>query len=213
VEKSIDFGPTKMGEPVDARTQYAQYVRDMQASMGVPSGATKAPTKPLIVTVSCTLKAEWPLTAGSDDELFIAGYALQEKIKSAGIGKKDLKKLTPEELEAAEEAHGTKSGAGEPRLQYVCKISHADRDAAQAEAFQKARQDAADLAKAAGTELAALRHLSSVQSSPTAVEDADQLFSRAMMQQMTGVPLRTMRKGQMMRPALRRRVRWSCKLR
>jgi len=75
---------------------------------------------------------------------------VQEKIKSAGIGKKDLKKRTPEELEAAEEATGTKDGAAEPGFQYVCKISDTDRAAALAEAYKKAKQDAAGMARAVG---------------------------------------------------------------
>jgi hypothetical protein len=184
-EKSIEVGPTQLGAgPADARAQYTQYMQELQRMMG-QAGVAKTQARPQFTIVCSTLKAEWPLTAAGADELFVAGYALQEKIKSAGIGRKDLKKLTPEELEAAEEA-GAKAGAGEPVFQYLCKVSEADRAAALAEAYEKAKHDAASLARAAGSELAALRHVSSLATSPTAVDDTDQVFKRMMSQQMMG---------------------------
>ena len=40
-----------------------------------PGGVPKGPAKPQIVIVSCTIKAEWPLTAANDDALFLAGQS------------------------------------------------------------------------------------------------------------------------------------------
>ena len=97
-----------------------------------------------------------------------------------------MKELKPEEAEAAEEAAGTGGGAGEPKFQYVCKVSESDRAAARAEAFGRAKQDAADMARAAGTELAELRHVSGVVTSPSASEGGEPAFMQAMVQQMSG---------------------------
>jgi hypothetical protein len=147
-EKSIEFGSIRLGgPPPDSRNQYAQYMAEMQRAMR--EGAAPAPPgKPGFIVVSVTCKAEWPLTAGSEEELLVAGLALQEKIKSAGVGKPDGKKLSPEDAEAAEEAM-MKAGGGEPAFQYVCKVSAADLAAARAEAFVKAKLEAAAMAKAA----------------------------------------------------------------
>jgi uncharacterized protein YggE len=181
-EKSIEFGSIRLGgPPPDSRNQYAQYMAEMQRAMR--EGAAPAPPgKPGFIVVSATCKAEWPLTAGSEEELLVAGLALQEKIKSAGVGKPDGKKLSPEDAEAAEEAM-MKAGGGEPAFQYVCKVSAADLAAARAEAFVKAKLEATAMAKAAGGELGALRHLSGMATSPTALEGAEQAMP-AFLQQM-----------------------------
>lgn len=192
-EKSVEFGPTPMGAgPADAAAPYTKYMQDMQRMMSPTGGGIKPAAKPQVVIVSSTVKAEWPLKAAGADELFVAGYCLQEKIKAAAVGKPDAKKMTPEEAEALEEAAGAKGGggaggaAGEPTFQYVCMVSDADRAAARAEAFQKAKQNAAETAKAAGAELAALRNITAQAASPTAVEGGSEMFTRAIMQQMAG---------------------------
>ncbi|HEX4796675.1 MAG TPA: SIMPL domain-containing protein [Humisphaera sp.] len=186
-DKSIDFGPTQVGTGENPQQQYMQRMVSMRNRGGKP------PEKPKTVTVSSTLKAEWPLKAGSPDELLVLGYGLQEKVKATGLTKKETKQLSPEEQEALEEAQamqaasGAPGGApGEPTFQYVCKVPDADQVSAIAEAFKKAKSDAANLAKATGGELGALIHVSSVISSPSPGEDESNAYARLMMRQMTG---------------------------
>lgn len=187
-EKSIEFGAIQMGAgPADAKAQYAQYIQEMQRMAMQQGAAAKKAAKPEIVIVSATLKAEFPLKAKSEEELFVEGQSLQEKFKATGIHKTEAKKLTPEEEEALEEAGGAGAGgSGEPTFQYVCKIPDAERAAARTEAFQKAKQDAADLARAAGSELAGLRQMTATVTSPTAAEGRGAEFAQTLMQQMTG---------------------------
>jgi hypothetical protein len=119
--------------------------------------------------------------------MFLAGTTLMDKIKAAGIGKQDMKKLSPEEQEVAEEAAGMKPpGAGDPVMLFVCKITDAERAAALAEAYQKSKQDAAELAKAAGAELGALRHVDKSFTAPTVTGDPDQVFKQLLSQQTGG---------------------------
>src|SRR6185437_9027593 len=102
VEKSISIGPIQPGgAPINARDQYAQYMQDLQQSMGRP--AVHKPAGKSIAIVSSIIKAEWALRAANAEELLMAGSALVEKIRAAKISARDQKKLTPEELEAAEE--------------------------------------------------------------------------------------------------------------
>jgi hypothetical protein len=63
-----------------------------------------------------------------------------------------------------ERARNSRTAPGEPRFVYVCKISDADEKKALAEAFAKAKAHAAELSRAAGAELGALRSLSGNQS-------------------------------------------------
>ncbi|MDB5302811.1 MAG: hypothetical protein JWM97_360 [Phycisphaerales bacterium] len=189
-EKSVEFGATQVGTAgVDARQQmYAQRMVTMRGGRGAKPAAL-----PKTVTVSSTLKAEWSLKPGTPEELLINSYTLQEKIKGAGLAKKDkeAKQLTPEEQEALEEAQGMQGGEAAdpsaPSFQYVNKVAEEDQAAALAEAFQKAKADAVRLAKAAGGDLGALRQVSSATSSPTGNPgDENQAYQRFMIRQMMG---------------------------
>lgn len=187
-EKSVEFGATQVGNGarVDPQQQYVQAMLARQRGRGA-----KPSTQPVSVGVSATVKAEWALKAGSPEELLIASYALQEKIKAAATVKKEMKATTPEEQEAMEEAvamqvnnGGVTAGPGDPSFLYVCKVSEADRAAALAEAFQKAKSEAARLAKAAGTELGALKQLTAAVSAPGGADNEQQAYMRMSMRQM-----------------------------
>lgn len=187
-EKSIQFGPTQVGAGEDPRQQYMQ-----RMVMRNRPGA-KAPEKPKTVSVSATLKAEWPLKAAGADELVVMGYTLQEKISASGLAKKEAKQLTPEEQEALEEAqamaaaNGGGATPGEPTFRYVSKVSEAEEAKAMADAFSQAKSDAAKIAKATGSELGSLIHVASSTDTPNASGDDDAMaFQRMMvMRQMTG---------------------------
>jgi uncharacterized protein YggE len=186
-EKSIDFGPTQIGTGGDVRQQYVQKMMAMRGRGQKPAEKAKS------VTLSTTLKAEWPLKAADADEMLTSAYNLQEKIKNAGLTKKDNKQLTPEEQEAMEEAQamqaangGSAAAPGEPSFVYVSKISDAEQTSAMADAFKHATADAAKLANAAGRELGTLAHLTSTTGSPAPSEDDAQGYARFMMRQMMG---------------------------
>jgi len=130
--------------------------------------AKKEEVKPP-VSVSTTLTAEWPLKATAGEQLLVAATALQDKIKAADLaGTKEQSKLSPEEQELADELAAEQMNMysgddapkpGEPMFMFVAPVSTAEREKLLAEAFQKAKDRATRLAKAAGAELGALRHL------------------------------------------------------
>jgi len=186
-EKAVEVGPIQIGSGSAANDPQRQYMERMARSRG---RGPKPANLPVSVSVSSPIKAEWPLAAGTPEELLVSSYNLQNKIKAAAMAKKDTKKLTPEEQEAFEEAQAMQGGVNpdEPAFQFVTRISDEAHAAAMAEAFQKARADAARLAKAAGAELGALHNLTSASNSPGAnTENEDQVYMRMFMRQMTGV--------------------------
>jgi hypothetical protein len=138
-----------------------------QRLRGGKRSAKKEETKPP-VAVSTTLTAHWPLQSETGEELLLAATALQDKIKAADLaGAKETSQLTPEEQEALEEMESQgynpygdqEAKPGEPMFLFVAAIAEADREKAEAEAFQKAKQHAARLAKAAGAGLGKLQSL------------------------------------------------------
>ncbi len=164
-------GSVKLDEPQiavennDRRRQMEMMMA--QRLRGGKRSAKKEETKQP-VAVSSTLTAEWAMKAKTGEELLVAATALQEKIKAADLaGAKEASKLTPEEQEALEEmesqgfsSYGEEEAKpGEPVFLFVTPIAEADREKAEAEAFQKARQHAARLAKAAGAGLGKLMSL------------------------------------------------------
>jgi hypothetical protein len=126
VEKSVELGPIQVGGNVvgDPRQQY---IERMRGNLGAAKAQKQSPQ---LVTVASTLKAEWSLKAGTPEELLIAGYTLQEKIKAASAGKKQAKALTPEEQEVLDEAQGMMQGQpnpGDPTFQFIARVSAEDR--------------------------------------------------------------------------------------
>jgi len=117
------------------------------------------------------LTAEWPLTGDTTDKQLLAADALHEKVKAAELaGGKEAVKLSPEEQEVADEMAGQNAAnmggeepqpkPGEPRFVFVARLSPHDRQTALADAFAKAKSQAAELVKAAGAGLGPLTGLS-----------------------------------------------------
>lgn len=123
---------------------------------------------PKSVTVSAKLTAQWPLDADSPEEFLLAVEALKKKIKDADIaGSKEAEELSAEEKELAEEMEAMMRNSGEenvplgePQFVYLARISDDEHNAAMAEAFTKAKEQAAQLARAAGIKLGPLVGLS-----------------------------------------------------
>jgi uncharacterized protein YggE len=167
-KKSIVFGgpaPSAV-QSAQKRQMEALIMQQMQArGKKVPAGLQV----PQTVSLAETLTAEWPLEAETHEQLLLAAHAIQERIKAADLaGSKEAEKLSPEEEELAEEAakmaaqsYGEEAPTpGQAYFMYVAVLSKENREKAQAEAFAKAKTQAAALAKAAGIELGPLVGLS-----------------------------------------------------
>jgi hypothetical protein len=98
--------------------------------------------------------------------LLAEAFALQEKIKTADVaGAKESARLSPEEEELQAEMAQMMGGnegpkPGEPAFTFVLKVGAEEKAKLTAEAFQKAKADAARLATAAGAKLGKLTALS-----------------------------------------------------
>ncbi|MCA9006517.1 MAG: SIMPL domain-containing protein [Planctomycetaceae bacterium] len=176
----VDKASIKLGEPKlsagknDRQQQMEAVLAERMRSLN-RGGAQKnaAPSTP--VTVSVELTAEWKLKVKTIEELLLATQPLQKKIKDADVGGiKAASQLSPEEQEIMEEMgeismYGDEgeSKPGEPVFFYAALISQQEEDKALGEAYQKARSQAARLAKAAGYELGKLSSISSDAGSST----------------------------------------------
>jgi uncharacterized protein YggE len=169
-EDAITFDDPKV-DATDPRQQMEQMMR-MQMNRG---GRRAAPaTSPAAgaahVAVGAIVKAEWALSAKGGEGLLIAAQDLQDRVKAADLA--DTKTSSLEEQEAREERAGLDENEqapppGQPVFLYVAKVSDEQRAKVLADAFKKAKANAADLAKAAGAELGALKQLQS-QATPDA---------------------------------------------
>ena len=171
VEKSaLVFAPPNVDESQAAQQRRMEAMLAQKISV---RGAKKdvKPAKPA-VAVTSLLTAQWPLAGDTVEKLLLAAESVREKVKAVDLtGGKEAPKLSPEEQEAAEEmAAETARNMGysgaeqvnpdEPRFVFVARLSPQDRQTALAEAFTKAKTQAAELAKAAGAGLGPLTGLS-----------------------------------------------------
>ena len=166
-KESIEVGAPSLSKAQEAqKKQFEMMVMQRMSARGkkVPKGLQA----PKSVTVSAKLKAQWPLEADSPEEFLLAVESLKKEIKDADItGSKEAEKLSAEEEELAEEMEAMmrnsgegKVPVGEPAFVYVARISDEEHNAAMAEAFTKAKEQATRLAAAAGIELGPLVGLS-----------------------------------------------------
>jgi uncharacterized protein YggE len=163
-------GSVEFGEPV-VTTGKSQRQRQMEmlVAQRLRARGKKAPpvTENAPVVVSASFKADLPLKAASPEDLLVVAAGLQDKIKALDLGGlKEFQRMSPQEEELAEEMTDMRDEMdrgeikpGEPVFVYVAKISEEDRAKAMAEAYQKARLEAGRLARAAGAEVGALKHL------------------------------------------------------
>jgi uncharacterized protein YggE len=153
----------------------AQVNRMLRGRLGQqPNRPATGPAAPS-VKVAARVRAEWKLPAGSADELLVAAQELTAKVKAADLaGKADRKAASPEEQEEAEErammnqANGV-AAADDVATTFVSRVSEEDRAKLLAEAFGRAKRDAARLAKAAGSEAGPVHQLTAT----AAAGDAD----------------------------------------
>ena len=164
---SVAFGaPSLSNMQTEQRRRFEAMIQERIIARGreVPKGLQI----PKSVAVSMSLKAEWPLQADTPEALLMAVESLQERIRAADLGGiQDAQAASPEEAELEEEMAAMMSDMGEeqipigqPQFLYVARISEGQRDQAMAEAFSKAKAQAAVLARAAGIQLGPLVGLS-----------------------------------------------------
>lgn len=196
---AVTFGEPRIGGASGGAMSMQQ--RMMRQVMRMQRAGGRAAAKPADkdapppkVAVSLTAVAEWPLEGESPEELIVAGYTLREKLRAGGLAKPPAEReLTPEEQEEMEEMammdeDGEAAAPGEPSFEFVARFTAEERGRAMAEAFAKAKADAARLAAAAGGSLGALRTVSGSASSEGYDEDDDYGFQRAMLQQLGVAP-------------------------
>jgi uncharacterized protein YggE len=138
--------------------------------------AATAPEPRELFSATATVTAEWPLDAETTEQALATAEAIRKRIAAADLtSTKGADKLSAEEQELLEESRGggtttvtpqpmfapapsvayvEPSGAGNSQpFQYVAPISAQQRKAALAEAFVKAKTQAAEVAEAAGGKL------------------------------------------------------------
>jgi uncharacterized protein YggE len=163
-KKSVVFGaPSAYSDQSSRKRQIQAMLVARMRSEG--KSVPKSLLTPQSVTIACTLTARWPLEGQSPEKSLLLLQSLQEKLKAAdlaGAKEKGEEKLTPEEEELEEEAnqmqsqYGEESQPSQPNLAFVAAIAKKDREKALADAFAKAKQQAGELAQAAGVELGPL---------------------------------------------------------
>lgn len=153
--------PALMGEDPQSARQMAMMMNHR--------GSRKKKAAAAKVTVMGSVNAEWSLPKGGIEELLLFVQPLKDKLNAADLaGQKEKKKLTAEEEEEQEEMEllqqqmGESSDAmksGEPRYIFIARLSEAEQKKLRAAAFQKAREQAEQLAVASGRKLGKLRGL------------------------------------------------------
>jgi hypothetical protein len=160
----------KIGAPHVDETQaaYRKQMEMMMAQQMMRRGKKKKGEVVYPTVLVEQLTADWPLAGKSPDEILMLAHDLSEKIKAADLsGSKKSEKLLPEEEEAMEESEGANyqrynqgnEKPGEPVFVYVSAVPADAQQKGLAEACQKAKESAAQLAQAADGSLGSLRSL------------------------------------------------------
>lgn len=166
-KSTLKFGQVALrNDPNDQRQQMERVVRSRPGRR--PGKDGKTPAVPTSQTVAVGLTADWPVAKGTAEQVLLAVNEIQTKVEAADLaGIKEKKSLTPEEEELAEEMaqmhdrYGQEAQQpGKPQFLFIAKITDAERDKALADAFAKAKAQAARTAKAAGAELGGLLRVS-----------------------------------------------------
>jgi uncharacterized protein YggE len=161
---SVKFSDVAMSEDSgsDRRKEMERMLRNRLSSRKGKDGKAGV-ALPTSHTVAVQLMADWPLKSASPEETLLAVYDIQGQVRKADLaGQSEKKALTPEEQELEEEMSEMRNFGdeeerpGEPNFIFVAQLSDAEREKALADAFAKAKAQAARTAKAAGAELGAL---------------------------------------------------------
>lgn len=165
-ESSIEFGDPRLGQASTNEQQQMQMMIMQRMRRGTRTSET---TSDEDVNVTMALKADWKIAGDSISEKLIFVHDLQKRIKEANLaGRKDKEQLSLEEQELMEEMQGMgmygdygqpQQKPGEPSYSFVRVVSTDQREGLMKEAFEKAKSDAEQLAKAASVALGDLSSL------------------------------------------------------
>jgi len=210
VHTSIEFGEAAITDERTDREKQMEMMMAMQnARAPGKKDAQKAKQSPPVV-VTASLKAEVPLKAAGAEQLLLLAHSLEQKIKTADLGgMKELKQMSPQDEESAQEAvNAMQFGGGDPNepkrgepiLLYVSKVSEDERAKALTQAFEKAKLEAQRIARAAGAALGPIHHIEDAAATYPGIDESTQLNEgRAMYYQMiqqSGVVSSTLRNGE-----------------
>jgi uncharacterized protein YggE len=170
VQDSITFAEPRLFTDQSDQSRRMEQMMRQRMNGGKAAAAAKQDE---IVKVATTAKAEWMLK-GTPDELLTQSFQLKKQLEQTLKPAKSAAGPTTAAAEAAEEADeegatppGFPSGydngevkPGTPIFLYVSKVTPEEREKALTTAFNKAHDNAAQAAKAAGVQLGSLRQLS-----------------------------------------------------
>ena len=164
---SIVFSaPTVSTSESQQRKQFEAMVVQRMQAMG--REAPKGLSTPKMFSVSSTMTARWPLEGKSPEDVLLETEELKTKIVGADLaGSKEEEEASLEQAELMEEMEGmdefSMSYSGEeqvepgtPQFSYMAEITKEERTDATAKAYQKAQQQAEQLAKAANVKMGPL---------------------------------------------------------
>jgi uncharacterized protein YggE len=149
--------------PTDRRAALEGAMRDrMNAGRGPAASAPAAH-----YTASCVIKANWALKVDSPQAMILAAAEIKSKIKASKLLEAPKSAAQSEADEEATMAAAADSGQSPntPVYIFVATVTDAESAKAMADAFAKAKASAANLAKAAGAELGALKSIQGQMSS------------------------------------------------
>ena len=167
---SIVFSPirasTSDGDANGNSRRMMQMQMQMQMSGGRGGKATTPKPLPTVYTVTCTLKADWPLPVKEGDALALLPVTLKEQIKSRDIaGEKNKPKLGKAEQEQLEEmdammseqySYGSEQNGQGPSITFVATVPEDVQKKATAAAFKKAIKEIETASGATGVKLGKL---------------------------------------------------------
>jgi uncharacterized protein YggE len=141
----------------------------------VPGSSSPAKPRTQLFVAATTLKADWPLQGADADEIVAMAEAIRQRAMAVDLAgsKMTHDPLSPEEQELTEEAEMRFSGplgpgastvppAGaksQPAFVYVAVLSDKQRKTMLADAYASTKNNATELAEAAGMKLGALANL------------------------------------------------------
>jgi uncharacterized protein YggE len=178
------FDSSRIDADDDPQKNYMRMMQQMQNP-----NARKKPAAPTGVSASTTLHCDWELKGSSADDVSLAAYQLQEKIKATNAWKgapgTDLK--AQEEAEETDESqqmnfNGMPTKPGAPVFTFTATFPADEVSKGTAKAFEDAKTQATDLAKAVGKSLGDLREVDGAKNGVAVAPDNPMAQYIAMMQ-------------------------------
>ena len=164
IADSIQTGPPKVN--TQQSDQHAEMRMYMMQSMGRAGRSQEETETNPLVTVTVSLAADWDLSNLGQLELLAKTHELKQTLEAANLsGASDESELSPEDQELFEEAqmfddYGEgQNQQGMPQFLFLAEVSQEVYDGLMKKAFDDAKNEASQLARAAGGQLGKLQSL------------------------------------------------------